>query len=447
MNIVSRICEKYPTEYNLMPDRRMRPIDLTFGPSIPFALQDQVLDHFLFMGGCLEPGGLPVQLDKDSCGHYALNLPGEVRYRFADRAARFYFPNYDMTTAIAWVLWIISSGKDWLQTCQGRFISCQCFSAAQQTAAARIAGSVEAQFASSIPREQLSLFLSRHQKYLDELVLRGPRFSCRPIPESVFRNLRGKNRDYSVNELAGILFGPDTFSRELKQYQEQLRLSPGYRAQLDAARSELSKIACALPIMAVSYFFTELRSTIDSFQGSALNDLQTALSRQVRFTLTPGNLSDAFEEVDRIYLDYLKALLREDFFRTVCQEAQSVTQSEIHAAKRNVFELRTALHRFCFLRDNRLGKSEQICTPLTWKQLSSLSDSDIRSPADVWDTGSFNELQSGLLSVYAPHVWICSDRLKNLSDREMIADAYNTRSAPVMDERLVWAIWVDAGVE
>ena len=444
MNVIDKICEKYTTEFNLMFDIGVRPLDLRFGASVPATMQAQLEAGLFRMSIFRGMGGVTVQLDMDENGVCIMSVGGAERYRFAPRAAGLAFPNYDMTECILWVLYILATGKNWLDNCRGMYLSCRCFSARQQATAARIQKSVARQYDTAVSVDETDAFYEKWEKYLKEAARRAPRFSARPIPTATFAALKGKSKTVHLGEMARTLYGTEPFAEEIDRYLEGLKTGASYRNWLEEATKDLADIAYRLPIMATNNLFTAVGTYIDNIRTESPDRIESGLNRQESFALTPASLQECFGGVEAAYCRYAEDLLRADFFRTVRDRVRSFIHTELLQAQQNIYYLNSDLHSFCFTDAESFGQGD--VQLLSWKQLADLRDSDVYSDDVAWTTGALHSLQSRLKSIYAPQLWICSDPLKNMSDDAMIADAELTRSVPVTDEKLVWAIWADVRI-
>ena len=137
MNVIQRICEKYPIEYNLMPDFRTRSVTLRFGTQVPTDLQEKISDGLEWLGVMVEDRGMPVSVDVSQirADSYTLSANGK-EYHFSDFIG-IPLVGYDLSEAIIWTIYILAGNKPWLDPYQGKFISCRCFSARQQAAAVK----------------------------------------------------------------------------------------------------------------------------------------------------------------------------------------------------------------------------------------------------------------------------------------------------------------------
>ena len=266
MDIVKRICDKYRIEYNLMFDRQLLPVALTFSPTIPQAFQDQLLESLFRTGVFLDDSGIPLALERCAEDTYELTRAGQLLYRFRNSVPNLSFPDYDISETISWVIYIIASRKNWLDGCKGQYISCRCFSARQQSAAVKISKCVDAQYGTSVPEERITQFYSRFQDALSEAVRSAPRFSTRPITQEAFQALRGKPQDTTLRALAEALFGAEPFTRELDWYLSRIRTGRFYKESLEEAKRALASIAYQLPMSAVGYFFTAVGDHVDTIE-------------------------------------------------------------------------------------------------------------------------------------------------------------------------------------
>ena len=443
MNVIQRICEKYPIEYSLMPDFRMRSVSITFDPRVPENLQDKILEGLDCLGVLVEDMGMPmsVNVSQEKPGCYTLAVVGQELFHFS-AYPNVPFAGYDVAEAIIWTVYIQAGSKDWLDAYRGKYISCRCFSARQQAAAIQISSSVNRQYQGSISEEQLHALFLKLRGYVDPFVSRAPLFSARPIAEAMFDRFKGHPVEASLQQIAERLFGTASFDDEIEEYCRMVQSSTGYQQYLEDAVQKLQETAYQLPIMAVGHLFTELGTLIDEIEPANSAVYRRLLQETVRFSLSAASLKESFGEVDAAYLQGVRASLEIAFLRDVCDQAHARISKEFAEAKRGITQLRNALSRFCFVSPESFEQGSGMGT-LSWKQLSSLSDRDVYSKNVYWTPESFNDLQSTMLSAYAPQLWICSEKLRNQSEFASITDLLITKSAPIMDERLVWAIWVD----
>lgn len=446
MNLIQRICEKYPIEYTLMPDYRIRTVNLTFGAQIPADLCDEILDGLDRLGVYAEDTGLPMALDVSDIreNSYTLTLSGQEMFHFSHFSG-ISFPGYQISEAIIWAVYIMASRKDWLDPYKGKFISCRCFSARQQATAIQISNSVDCQFQANISDSFVRKVFQDLGTLVSSFAKKAPRFSARPIEETVFEKYKGRSENVSLQELSCRIFGSSSFEDELNAYCHMVKHSSAYVNQVEFAARKLTETAYNLPIMAVSHLFTELGSLIDCVDHAdflPVSVRQTLLTEKVRFSLNATSLASCFSKLDEAYLDGICRKLQVLFLREVSEKAHTLINLELANARRSITQLRNALGHFCFIRQRSIDQSGSD-TSINWKKLSVLEDRDIYSTNLSWTPESFNDLQSTIKSIYAPQLWICSEILRNQSQVQSITDLLITKSAPVMDERLVWAIWVD----
>lgn len=446
MNVIQRICNKYTIEYNMMPDFRMRPVNLCFGSGVPYDLQDRILEGLDLMCVYLEEGGIPLSLEAsaDTPECYTLFQSGQALFHFPAHPNGIHFVNYEVSDAVCWTMYILASRKDWLDPYQGKFLSCRCFSARQQAAAMHISGSVNQQYHTSVPQEQIRKIFDKLRGGVAAFSDRAPRFSAQPLDESAFDRCKGRSMDISLKELAQGLFGRKSFYDELEVYCRMIKDREEYRSRTEQACEFLEETAYSLPILSVNRLFTELGALTDEIAIPGPAECARLLQENVHFTLSSANLRQCFEKVDQAYREVVAAKLETEFLRDVCEQARSRIHKAFTSAKRGIMQLRNELSRFCFVRENSF---EEAGRSLSWKQLACLEERDIYSKDVAWTPGSLNDLQSVIKSSYAPQLWICSELLRNQSEMAAITDLHLTKAGPLMDNHLVWAMWVDIKAE
>lgn len=443
MNLIQRICEKYPIEYTLMPDFRVRTVSLTFGEQVPSCLCDEITAGLDWLGVFTEDSGLPVMLDvsKTRADSYTLTLSGQEMFHFSVFTG-ISFPGYQIAEAIIWTIYILASRRNWLNPYRGKYISCRCFSARQQAAAIQISRSVVHQFQVSVSDDAIRSVFEQLGVLVEPFVNRAPRFSSQPVDAAAFERFKSRNEMLTLQDIALRLFGRTVFSEEMDAYCRMVQHSEAYQSQMDAAVQQLIGHAHGLPILSVSQLFTELGTLIDEIAPVDPLAYRRMLQEEVRFTLSATGLKNCFRSLDEACLEGIRRNLKVTFLRDVCDKAHSRINREFMDARRNIAQLRNALDRFCFVRQEifEQARSEEI---LNWKQLSILEERDIYSKNVSWTPQSLDDLQSTIKSIYAPQLWICSEILQAQSEQYAITDIGITKAAPLMDERLVWAIWVD----
>lgn len=437
--IIKRICEKYPIDYTLIPDFRMSKVCLRF-TEVSEEIQEQLQDKLIRLGILQEDVGIAMEfslVDRES-EKYVLRLSGKDMFYYAPR---FETRQYDMSEAVAWSIYVLAGHKDWLNSYQGRYLYCRCFSSRQQAAAARISSSVARQYQSTVPQELVQQVFDKLKGSVDGLVRMAPRFSGQPMEYGVYSQANGRTMTGSLEEIARKLFGERDFEAELNAYVQLIRDSSGYQKVLADAVDALTEAACELPIMAVSGFFTALGTLIDEIVPVEPATIQKLLQKTGKLTVNAQNLKNAFAEVDEGYLKKLGFQVETEFLRTACDNAYDRIKKECADARQNIMQLYGALGRFCFVRPDSFAQEDQ--TMLTWKQLSCLEERHIYSKNVNWDEKSLHDLQSVMNSTFSPYLWICSQPLANRGKNAAITAAAITYPAPVMDDKLVWAIWVE----
>lgn len=443
MNVIQRICAKYPTEYSLMPDLLMRSVNLTFGVQVSEDLQDRILEGLDWLGVFVEDMGMPMSLNVSSAreGSYTLSVSGQEKFHFSAFTG-IALVGYDVVEAIIWTIYILAARKNWLDDYQGKYISCRCFSARQQAAAVRISGSVARQFQSEFSQEQLLPVFEKLRAHVTPFAMQAPRFSAQPIEESIFEKCKGTSTEAALQEIAVRLFGSRSFEQEQEAYCQLVRRSDAYRSHLEEAVRILVETAYTIPIMAVNNMFIGIGTLINEMERADSGEYRRLLQQRVKFSLTASSLRTCFKEVDEAYQNSIRTELETAFLREVYEKANTRINQEFMKAKRSIRQLWNALGHFCFVRpesfagDNGTGS-------LSWKQLDDLMDRDVFSEDVFWTPDSLGDLQSVIQSAYAPQLWICSEKLRNLSEMASINDILITRPVPLMDDRLVWAVWVD----
>lgn len=441
--IIKRICEKYPIDYTLMPDIRMSAVHLCFGSDLSKSIQDRLMEKLDQLGVLRDGMGISMefsQVDHDR-EKYVLRVCGKDMFYYTPHFEALPFLQCDMAEAVAWSIYVLASHTDWLDGYQGRFLYCQCFSSRQQAAALRIFSSVTRQYQNTVSQAQIQQVFNNLKCSVSKLVNMAPRFSGQPIEADVFSRTNNRSLDGSLQEIAQTLFGNRDFEEELRAYNQLVQNSPGYHKVLADAVDTLTQAAYELPIMAVSGLFAGLGTLIDEITPTKPSKIQKLLQNPVKLTLSPQGLKSTFSELDAAYLEQLHFHIETEFLRTACGNAYNRIKKEYTDARRNIMQLYSALGHFCFVRQGSFPLEDM--PMLSWRQLSHLEERDIYSKDVNWDANSLNDLQSVMKSNIAPYLWISSKALANLGKRESITDALTTYPVPVMDEKLVWAIWVE----
>lgn len=451
MNIVDRICDKYKIDYNLTLTFLPTAIDLTYADDFPMELMERVEQNLGKMGVYVVEGGLPLHLEKVSAGEYALIMDGSVLYRFADKPAHYPFPHYDPADAIGWTLYAIAAGKEnsWMvdsmgKLARGQYVTCRCFSARQQASAARIMASLKAQDRSDVPEDKVREGLSLVMSYVSGYTSTVPLFSGRPIAETAFRELRGRQTETTLAELATALFGKDSFLEELEIYVGKLQKDSSYARRVEAASEELQKMIYDLPWKAVRFFLDQLNAKIDESETYGPEQIEQMLDKKVRFSLSADKLSACFSEVDDAWEKYAVNMIRRNFLRNVCQKLNSTIGRALIQVQRVSTGLQWHLRGFFFARENSFG---EVTEKLNWRQLSEISDRDLYCPDISWEVTSLLDIQRIFQGATGAQRWLCTERLKNLSEEAQITDQFNTTAVPLLDERYIFGLWLSNTVD
>ena len=212
----------------------------------------------------LPAGNLALTLEQDREGVLVLKKKDEILYYFADHTEDISFYEYDPCEAIAWVIFMLSTGEKWLNDYKGQYISCKAFSARQQAAAERFLKCVNAQYENVMSDELIRDTLRELLQYTTCFTDRVPVFSARPISEKVFIQLEeAEEVRRDIETVAAKLFGEVSFDQELEDYYKAVRETDNYQKRIHVGVEWLLKKANSLPIMTLGRFFTELQSYIN----------------------------------------------------------------------------------------------------------------------------------------------------------------------------------------
>ena len=451
MNIVERICDKYKIDYNLTLTFLPTAIDLTYGDNFPMDLMERVEQNLGKMGVYVVEGGVPLCLEKVSDGEYALTKEGEVLYRFADKPAHYAFPDYDPADAMGWTLYAIAAGKEksWMldamgKAARGQYVTCRCFSARQQAAAARIMASLKAQDRSDVPEEKVKEGMTLVMDHVRGYISAVPLFSGRPIAESAFREMRGYQGETELANIAKVLYGSENFQKELDSYVRRLQKDADYARQVEAAAEELLKMVYDLPWKAVRFFLDQLNSKIDEAQVYSPDQIEGMLHKKVRFSFGAEKISACFSEVDDAWEKYAVNMIRRDFLRSVGQKLNSTIGKALIQVQRVSTGLQWHLRGFFFAKEDSFG---EVTDKLNWRQLSEITDRDLFCQDISWEVNSLLDIQRVFQSMNGAQRWLCTGRLRNLAEDATLTDQYNTTAVPLLDERYIFGMWFSETVD
>ena len=443
MNIVERIYKKYPANYCMIPPKFSRSFSLTFGDGLE-QLQQKVLENLDRFGLDAEDSGIAFALTQEREGVYLLTQNGEALYRFADRAGRADFYAYDPSDAIAWVIYILSTNKNWLDDApKGWFISCRSFCAQQQAVAARFQECVNAQYKTTSTSDLVIDILRFLNKPLDVFCKKAPMFSARPLRPEAYSEYLGKNVTESLDVLCGKIFYRGSFLAELDAYHNMVKSLDLYQTRLQECAEWLAQKAYEQPFMSLSGFFSSLLNQIEQ-----LDPVKPSIDRhkKVNFTLSPDGLNEAFGALDKAYDTYISASIRQDFMRSVCEAAKTLVDQTISDARSAVKETSRQLSSFCFV-DEAAIPEDYRDQKLGWRQLIAPSEADISMNSQVWTPESWKGMQRHFLDYYPPLFWLCSEKLRNLSEIQHLPDASRTNAIPAAGDQYIWALWVDGQID
>lgn len=438
MDIIEKICRKYETEYNLLPERGSRSFRLSFGPEISPSFACQVEDGLARLSLFPDQRGMEVRLEAPEGEQEAVELlvDGRPCFRLTNRTGRISMAETPISEGAAWAVFLTVNHPDWLEGYgfRGYSLVFGCFSARQQAAALHLKASVEEQYSHSVSAGQIQEVYGRMKELLLPFVRRAPRFSHQPIAEPRFSPTRVFSG--SLRQVAGELYGEGDFREELSQYLNQVLQLPEYGICLEEGVECAMAQVRQLPMMAVHYFFTGLRTRADELR----QHMEEALGRQwetvVSLTLTPEALSRSFYDLDKAYMGLLAGSLMTEFLYEVCDRSEHDLHREYGDCRRELMKLSGDMNRFCFVRRGCFGKEDW--EPLSWKQLAQLRERDIFSRDLSWDKESFDILMNELMGAQAPVLYLCSGELA-----EQIGLPHLIRPVKALDDRLVWAFWAD----
>lgn len=444
MNIVERIHQKYPIEYCMMPPRSLRPFQLTFGEGVDAGLEKQVRNGLDRLGLYEDNAGVTFCISTEREGVYQLTQNGELLYRFADRAGRVNFFAYDISEAIAWVIYILSTSKNWLDDVQkGWFITCRSFCAQQQVASARFLQCVNAQYQNSIDSEAVGTILTRLSKPIKGFCDMAPMFSARPLQPQAYENYMGKSVIVSLDVLCSEIFYRGSFLSELDTYHAMVKDNELYQSRLQECADWLAQEAYKQPIMSLGNFFASLLNRIEQEdpEKPSIDPHQ-----KIKFSLSPEGLKTAFGALDKAYDQYISAAIRQDFLRSVCETARAQVEEDVTAARSAVQKTSRQLQSFCFVSEEAIPE-DYMEQKLGWRQLISPSEADISISDQSWSPASWKGMQQHFKGFYPPQFWLCSEQLRNLSESAYLPDATRTNGVPISGNQYVWALWADAHID
>ena len=443
MNIVERIHQKYPIEYCMMPPRSLRPFQLAFGEGAD-AMEQKVRKALDRLGLYEDTTGMTFCISAEREGVYQLTLDGELLYRFADKAGRVNFFAYDIPEAIAWVIYILSTNKNWLDDVQkGWFITCRSFCAQQQVASARFLQCVNAQYQNAIGADTVDTILKTLTKPIKPFCDMAPVFSARPLKPEAYADYMGKNVSISLDILCSEIFYRGSFLTELDTYHAMIKEQELYQSRLQECANWLAQEAYKQPIMSLSNFFASLLNRIEQEDPEKPSFDQ---HEKVKFTLSADGLETAFGALNKAYDQYITAAIRQDFLRSVCETARALVDEDVTAARTAVQQTSRQLQTFCFVTEEAIPEDYQ-GQQLGWRQLISPSEADISISNQNWTPNSWRGMQQHFKTFYPPRFWLCSEQLRNLSDSAHLPDSLWTNPVPISSNQYVWALWADAQID
>ena len=444
MNIVERIHHKYPIEYCMMPPRFLRAFRLTFGEGVAADLQQKIRAGMDRLGLYEDTTGVTFCISAEREGAYQLTADGELLYRFSEKAGRTNFFAYDVSEAIAWVIYILSTNKNWLDDVQkGWCISCRSFCAQQQVASVRFLQCVNAQYRNAIGTDTVDTILKTLTKPTKPFCDAAPVFSARPLKPEAYSNYMGKSVTISLDMLCTEIFYRGSFLAELDTYHAMVKEQELYQSRLQECAEWLAQEAYRQPIMSLGNFFSSLLNRIEQ------EDPQKPIIDQhekVKFTLSADGLETAFGHLDKAYHGYITAAIRQDFLRSVCEAARAQVDEDVTAARSAVLQTSRQLQSFCFVNEEAIPEDYR-GQQLGWRQLIAPSEADISVNDQLWSPNSWRGMQQHFRESYPPQFWLCSEQLRNLSESAYLPDAARTNAVPISGNQYVWAIWADAQID
>lgn len=436
MSILDLIYENNPVHFDLMPELKARPVCIHFGKDIPGGLQQEILQAVNQLSIPTENRGIPIQLqlDPENDNTVALFQADALLYRFCVDSHR------SAALAIGWCIYLVSVGKPLSGNHAGDYVSCICFSAQQQAAASRLLQSVQQQYSTSIPEEQIQAIGTELLGLLAPFYQKIPLFSERPIAETAYERIKGTVLEGSVGEVARRLFGSEPFDDVIASFLSSLKSGTPYRGRFQEACELMKTWLYNLPLMSINYFFDEFSQKVNAISGCTAQDMMEMAKKQLKISFSDRNINIAFTELDKAYFTNAQAQLQKGFLSDVLSTVRDEIEPEVDEIKGLVKRYHRSLADFCFVDKGCFGIGGPGKELLNWHRLAHLDAATLRGPNIGWDWQTLNSLQINVKSRFFAQAWLCSDRLKNLAISNYASDAHAIISVPVQDERLVWVL-------
>lgn len=444
MEIIKKICEENPVSYELGFDLRLKNVQLAFSENVPSALRDCVRGVLEHLGVPVGGGGLGVERITvaplaDAPDFYSVTPSGKKTITVRE------MPGQETGESIAWVIYLIAAGEyGTLAASTGDHVFAMRFSARQQAAAAGLMGVIQYQFSNRNDPDFLRKFCEGLLKMVEGAVALVPRFSDQPIPGEIYKKLNGKKTVRCLAELANALFGPTDFGKTIRAYVDETSESYGFLEQEKRAAELLCDTVYRIPLSSVTYFCSAMEQFADEIPVPEDSQIRSLMYKQGEMAVSLADRNVLLRDVNEIYRRMAAAMLYRKFLRDVVGMARSRIESEKDESGKWIRRIGMELNSFVLTDGDCFPAQTARLKNLSWKNLPALRREDLRCPDVFWDVRSFDNLQNNVSSRgMVPHIWLCSERLYNLSQDAQISCIRQLRHVPIQHERYVWAIFTD----
>lgn len=383
--------------------------------------------------------------DSEQDKRYLLKYDAEKKIRIAD------VPGSDVAESIAWCIYLLAANEgERLSQAGGDYIWVQAFSAQQQAVAADLMGSIQYHNRTDVNLKTCNDLIEQFDKKLADIIKSQPVFSEQPILVENYEELGNMEGSISAAALANVLYKNNQFSAELRQFTERVFTGNLFRTSKKEAITNLCQRCCEMPLESLYYFFKKMNDYTDNIMIPSDELIRQQLYHEKGYVvrkkwlfktngITASELKGVFQNTDKAYYIKTAAMIKQRFLRDVLKETQQQLDQIIPSARENMQLAFNELRDFCFMGKKDFPGGAQ--TPLAWNLFRNIPDKSLQSVDIAWDDVTFGKLQREMISRnIVTQVWLCSERLHNLSVMHNAPEVLKEYPIQIQNERYVWAV-------
>ncbi len=403
IKLSERICKKYPSR-------------VLFTATPPYSLylsfDENFEDKSLLIDELYKMNIIP----QSQSGYGAKNifvgktsLEGLNYYCVSGKGWKAYAIPENWHISIAWMLYTIAFGMGLEQSCSGKVISVQAYSAKQQYLAYRLKKAVARQLEGGGNIEATAQEIVKILKHTTNHLRRSFHYEARPIAPVHWEMICKSNAPLSrlfqseqktdLKSLSNMLFGMVNVKEELESWICYLKTQPEFTAVLTQAQTLISRQLMNSVLLAdidrvverVRVMMGKEHDYSDPAKQTCLENVEKALRKEVSIKkIDAAALRLLYEEVSAAYNLAADKFLGSELTLILLEETTEAILEVQSKAIPKILEIGRDLDWFCQL--NTTSRDDPLS--LDWKALSEgvISDECLFTDVDEWTDDMFNDL-------------------------------------------------------